>query len=271
MLKLQKLTPEQYADYDRDGYVVLKGLLDRDEVEFMNDVINNDPGIRQATYARADASGASTELALWYNLGDDIFGAVARSHKVVDVIEDILGGPASFFHSKLTLKRPRVGGAWEWHQDYGYWYKSGYLFPHMASAFIAVDHSTKENGCLQVLRGSHKLGRIEHGAVGGQAGADMERVEAAMKIMEHVHVEMGPGDALFFHGNTLHASGRNDSDHSRNVFLSCYNRSDNAPYKSGANVAHTPIVKLPDEEIAAYRGKAIDARRSFYQPAAAAS
>ena len=252
--------------FHRDGYVVRKALFDRDEVAVMNQVIHQDSAIREATYARIDSSGASTELALWFTLGDDVFGAAARSERVVDSIESVLGGTVCFYHSKLTLKRPKVGGAWEWHQDFGYWHKN-YLYPHMASVFIAVDPSTRKNGCLQVIRGSHHIGRIDHGTVGGQTGAEMQAVEQAMKVMDHVYIEMEPGDALFFHCNTLHASGRNDSSHSRNVFLSCYNRADNAPYKIGANVSHTSIVKMPDEELKCYKGKPIDlAGRTFYKP-----
>ncbi|MEO8856976.1 MAG: phytanoyl-CoA dioxygenase family protein, partial [Burkholderiaceae bacterium] len=246
------LDEREVAAFHRDGYVLRKGLFDREVVEAMNDVIAHDPAIHEATYARRDASGASTELALWYSLGEDIFGAVARCERVVDSIESLLGGPASFYHAKLTLKRPRVGGAWEWHQDYGYWYKSGFLFPDMASVFIAVDPSTRENGCLQVIPGSHRLGRIEHGTVGGQTGADAEVVEQALKRMGQVDVEMEPGDALFFHCNTLHASGRNNSERSRNILLSCYNRTDNAPYRGGPNISHTPIKRLPDEELTSY-------------------
>ena len=61
-------------------------------------------------------------------------------------------------------KEPKVGGAWEWHQDYGYWYKNEFLFPdQMISVMVAITKANKENGCLQVIKGSHKLGRIEHG------------------------------------------------------------------------------------------------------------
>ena len=261
------LTKAEIADFHRDGYVVRKALFDRDEAVAMNEIIHSDPTIRAATYAIPDACGASTELALWYTLGDDIFGAAARCERVVDSIEAVLGGPASFYHAKLTLKRPRVGGAWEWHQDYGYWQKSGFLYPRMASVFIAVDASTCKNGCLQIIRGSHHLGRIEHGSVGGQTGADMEVVEQALKVMDHVYVEMDPGDALFFHCNTLHASGRNDSDHSRNVLLSCYNRADNPPYKTGPNISHTSIIKIRDEELVRYKGRPFDpSGRNIWKP-----
>ena len=69
--------------------------------------------------------------------------------------EQILGGEVYHYHSKMILKDAKVGGAWTWHQDYGYWYQNGVLFPDLISVFIAVDPCTKENGCLQVIEGSH--------------------------------------------------------------------------------------------------------------------
>ena len=51
------------------------------------------------------------------------------------------------------------------------------LFPLLTSAYIAVDRATKDNGCMQVIKGSHRLGRIDHLATGEQTGADPERVK----------------------------------------------------------------------------------------------
>ena len=101
------------------------------------------------------------------------------------------------YHSKMILKDAKVGGAWAWHQDYGYWYQNGLLFPDLCSVMIAVDHATKENGCLQVLKGSHRMGRFNHVLTGDQAGADMERVNEAKKVCELVHCEIGAGRRTF--------------------------------------------------------------------------
>ena len=114
---------------------------------------------------------------------------------------------------------------------YGYWYQNGCLLPDMLSVAVALEPATRENGCMQVLAGSHKLGRLEHGRDGGQTGADPERVEQALKRLELVHCEMAPGDALFFHANTLHCSAANTSDKSRNLLICCYNNATNDPYK----------------------------------------
>ena len=93
----------------------------------------------------------------------------------------------------------------------------------MISAFVALDAATRENGCLQVLRGSHHLGRLEHGRVGTQTGARPERIAAVEPLFERLYCEMSPGSVLFFHCNLLHASAPNESDHHRRSFIMCYN------------------------------------------------
>jgi hypothetical protein len=167
------------------------------------------------------------------------------------------------YHSKLSAKQPRVGGAWEWHQDYGYWYKNGCLFPDMLSVFIAIDACTKENGCMQVLRGAHLLGRIEHGFAGEQTGADLERVAEAKKRLELVYCEMAPGTALFFHGNTLHTSDANLSEHPRWGLICCYNTKHNDPYKEHHHPRYTPLTKVPDSAIKALGAKPTEAAQRF--------
>ena len=101
----------------------------------------------------------------------------------------------------------------------------------MASCMIAVDRATKENGCLQVIKGSHKLGRVDHGLTGTQTGADMERVTAALQRMELVYCELEPGDALFFHSNLLHRSDQNKSPNPLWSLICCYNTKHNDPFK----------------------------------------
>jgi len=147
------------------------------------------------------------------------------------------------------LKEPLEGGAWEWHQDYGYWYENGCLYPYMASCLIALNRADKSNGCLQVIKGSHHLGRVEHGKFGGQMCADPERVEKALEQLELVHCELDPGAGLFFHGNLLHRSDDNPSDRSRWSLICCYNAARNNPYKEHHHPQYTPLEKLPDSVV----------------------
>ena len=173
----------------------------------------------------------------------------ARCHRVVDRVEELLEDEVYHYHSKMILKDAKVGGAWAWHQDYGYWYQNGVLFPRLCSVMIAVDRATKENGCLQVLKGSHLMGRVNHVLTGQQAGADRERVEEAKKVCDLVHCEMEAGDALFFHPNLLHCSAANHSDHARWALICCYNAKSNNPYKESHHPRYTKLNKVDDQQV----------------------
>ncbi|MFO1057475.1 MAG: phytanoyl-CoA dioxygenase family protein [Dongiaceae bacterium] len=260
------LTAEDEAAFHRDGYVMKRAFYDAGEAALLQQAILADEGIRANVLRVADSQGGSTQLALWNHPGDDLFGAVARGERLVGGAERLLGGEVYHYHSKLTMKQPRGGGAWDWHQDYGYWYSNGCLFPDLLSVAIAVDGATRENGCLEVLRGSHRLGRLDHGRVGGQTGADPERVAEAQKVLEHVHCEMAPGDALFFHCNLLHTSAPNRSDRPRNLLLCCYNKATNDPYKPHHHPGYTPLARLPDSRLKELGLTLAGRTRSFMQP-----
>ena len=246
---IQILSDSQLADYHRDGYVLVRKLFDTDEMRILLDFARQDPALQQAAYARKDAQGNETKLALWNEAGESLYSMFSRSPRLVDAAEQLLAGEVYHWHTKMMFKEPFVGGAWEWHQDYGYWYNFGCLYPWLVSCLIAVDRASQENGCLQVLKGSHHLGRIDHGKSGEQTGADMERVEAALKQMDLVYVEADPGDVLFFHSNLLHRSDKNTSAHSRWSLICCYNAAANSPYKPSRHPAYSPLARVADSAI----------------------
>ncbi len=237
-----EFTKEHLETYHRDGYVVVRNFFTQEEVELLYRIAVRDDVLRKKSYDRTDASGLKTKLALWYSLDDSLYSKFARSERIVNGVERILGGRAAHYHSKLMQKEPKTGGAWEWHQDYGYWYKNnGFLFPDMLSVLTALTPATKENGCLQMIRGSHKMGRVEHGFAGEQVGADMEKVNEALKIMPLDYLEMEAGDTAFFHCNTLHASAANLSENPRWSIITAYNLASNKPYKDVHTSSYTPI------------------------------
>lgn len=243
------LTPALLQEFDEQGYILVPGLFDAEEVELLGKIARADKQLADNATDRMDREGAITRLSLRNELGDDIYGAIVRSSRVADTMEYLLRDEVYHYHHKVMLKEPRVGGAWEWHQDYGYWYNFGCLFPTMASCYIAIDRATRENGCLQVIAGSHRMGRVDHGKTGGQTGADMERVEAALQRMPLVYVEMEPGSALFFHGNLLHRSDKNTSEFPRWSLICCYNTKGNDPYKEGRHPGYQPLERWPDSMV----------------------
>lgn len=238
---------QQFRD---DGFFVARQLLSAEETAVLAEIARRDEATANTAYGRADGEGGVVQLSLANELPEDtIFGSIVRSRRVVSAMEAILDGEVYHYHHKLIQKGPRVGGAWTWHQDYGYWYDNGCLFPLLASCMIAIDRATIENGCLQVLRGSHHIGRITHGPVGDQTGADLERVEVSLGRLERVWCELDPGDGIFFHCNLLHRSDQNKSENPRWAFICCYNAARNDPYKESRHPRYSPLDVWDDEAV----------------------
>ena len=245
------LNPSQIAEYTERGFVLARGMFDAEEIGLLRRAAKEDKALDDHSFGRKDGEGGQVRLSLWNHPGDSIYGMFARCETVVNSAEALLEGEVYHYHSKMIMKDARVGGAWAWHQDYGYWYENGVLFPLLASAFIAVDPANRENGCLQVLERSHRMGRISHVLTGDQAGADRERVQEAMKRLPLVYVEMDPGDVLFFDCNLLHRSDQNRSENPRWSMICCYNAAQNDPYKESHHPRYTPLAKVPDSAIRA--------------------
>jgi ectoine hydroxylase-related dioxygenase (phytanoyl-CoA dioxygenase family) len=246
------VTPQQQSQFSEDGYLIVPSLLDKQETKLLMTVAKSDRASLDRAYAKKDASGGESRLVVHNELDHSPYAAIVRSERIVMAMQSLLDDEVYHYHHKMMLKEPLIGGAWEWHQDYGYWYDNGCLYPNMASCLIAVDQATKENGCLQVVRGSHKLGRLEHGKTGGQTGANLERVAAVLQRLELVYCELSPGDAIFFHGNTLHRSEQNKSQYSRWSLICCYNTRHNDPYVESKHPSYEPLEIWSDQDVAGH-------------------
>ena len=263
-----QLTEKNIADYERDGYVIIKNFLQPEEVNKLYNIATDDDTLQKHAFDLNDQSGKKTKLTLWYTPGNDAYGLLTKSKRMVESVDKLMDGESAVchFHSKLMQKEPKVGGAWEWHQDYGYWYKNEFLLPdQMMSVMVAITDANKENGCLQVIKGSHKMGRIEHGFAGEQVGASQHYVDLALKTMELVYVAIKAGDALFFHSNLLHRSEANLSDKPRWSLISVYNRSANIPYNEPSQSSTVPLQAVPDEALMTWETEGIGAGANFLE------
>src|SRR5215470_5821790 len=251
----RRFVSDDVGTYNSQGYLIVRGLFAADEMDCMK---------REAEHSlegasvlkKADRAGNPVDLAMWNRPEDDIYGMFSRNERVVKNVETLLGGEVYSYSAKMIMKNAREGGAWEWHQDYGYWYDYGCLVPSMLSCLIAVDRATQENGCLQVLAGSQVMGRVNHDRINEQTMANPEHVEAALARFPLVYLELEPGDVVFFHCNLLHRSDANRSDHRRWNFIASYNTVENKPYKRVREYGNYEALRqVPVHAIRAFAGE----------------
>jgi ectoine hydroxylase-related dioxygenase (phytanoyl-CoA dioxygenase family) len=233
------LDMDRIAAFRLDGYLLLEGVLDEQEVGALLAAAELGEGLEGTIHASKDGAGRDSVVAIWSELAADIWSAACSHPSIVNTVRTLLGEEVGFYHAKLMFKQARVGGAWEWHQDYGYWYGQ-FAFPRGMSVFVALDPSTRDNGCLRVLRGSHRLGRLDHVEIGTQSGADPTRLAQVEGLFEHVDCEMAPGSALFFDCNLLHSSAANRSDRDRRALIAAYNALANPQLKQGNSASYVP-------------------------------
>lgn len=253
------LSEHDVARFRRDGFLRLTGFFHMEEVGLLRRVLERDPLFWSKVRTGLDQSGNSVEIWITSQLGDDVLGAFVRSRHLVEAAEQLIGEEVYHWHHKMTLKSPRVGGAWEWHQDYGYWYDYGCLFPDLVSCMIAVDAATVGNGCLEVVRGAHRMGRLDTARKADQTSiASEERLRIILQDLECVPCELEPGDTLFFHANTLHRSEVNRSEDPRWALICVYNARSNTPRPVPPTRPHdpdapptlyTPLDRWPRERI----------------------
>ena len=222
----------------KKGYLVVRECFSRPEMAVIKQIIERHPAMQaHAARAKERSAGATRPsfetIFVWNDTARrDAFAKATRSRRIMERLEAIFDDETYVYHNKIALKYPGIVG-FSHHQDYWYWYQMGCVYPDMCTAMIAVDRQTQANGCLRLVEGSHRLGRVEHVYRDGisDSGVDPERLTEITKRMPEVPIELEVGDVAIFHCNTIHSSADNHSSDSRIGLLGCYNTKHNDPYK----------------------------------------
>jgi phytanoyl-CoA hydroxylase len=143
-----------------------------------------------------------------------------RSSEVLDVVEALMGPDISLYHSKLLMKAAREGTVTPWHQDYGYWAAEDNR-PLMLNCMLQIDDSTVENGCLQMVPGSHRKGLMKHDSAKIPFGRFLPGYFQPRE--DAVPLPMLAGSAIFFGPLVIHGSDANRSDQQRRAVTIAYN------------------------------------------------
>lgn len=142
----------------------------------------------------------------------EAFGRLMRHHRILDVLHTIIGPTIHLWRDVAMMKPALVGREKPWHQDSAYW---PWKPMSLVSAMTALDDAGPDNGCLQVIPGSHKQ-LVQH--YGGELRIDLDEQLQA----QTVYVPLKAGDTLIFHSLMLHASEPNRSNQDRRVCIYSY-------------------------------------------------
>jgi phytanoyl-CoA hydroxylase len=232
------VTVEEYAGYGKDGFLIVRGLLPKEDVSrlqaWMSDIyegrVNLDhlsPVFDWMTDRQKADRLASARLHMPHWHSDTAEWGLLHP-RVLDVLEALIGPDVSALQSMLFFNPPKKGGQ-GWHQD------SYYIQTQpdsLIGVWMAVDRADEENGCLWVAPGSHREPIYPPVSRAGYVHADDRHIqglfhashashmddsinklsEIAAKYGEAVPVPLEPGDVLFFHSHLLHRSYRNGAE-----------------------------------------------------------
>lgn len=218
---------QQYLD---DGYIVVPGILNAEEVEDFKRrareiALGDHPElkrliVRDVRVAKGEVTVEDPERGLWKLLNPDRFDPLLRTFpahpRLLDVCEGLIGPDIMSLLLMYIYKPPGVESVHNYHQD-GYYFAFGPLDLALG-VWVALDRTTAENGTLSVIRGSHKWGIKEHVRPEGEmVNAGILGVEGVDGHPDEVVLELDPGDGIFFDSRLLHGAGSNRTEGHRRV------------------------------------------------------
>lgn len=215
-----KLTTEQLQQFNDDGFLVVENVFSSDEIDALFKACNECKEVQ--THLKAEHGGFKFHL-LEITTKHPAFLHAVKSQKIVDLIEPLIGEDIQLQHSKLAVKNSGSGkGAVSWHQDFAY-------LPHtntsLVSVMIAMDDLTPENGAMIAVRGSYKLGLLNHLDSEGFIG-DCKESSAWADPSKLVQINPKKGGISIHHCLTLHSSPDNFSGKPRHAIIYQYRACD---------------------------------------------
>lgn len=229
-----KLSEEQREFYEENGYIVIKNLVNEEEIFELEDhfrkICNGEiqPYIgmsimRDISINQSKSSRTITKIQDWQD--DEILFKYCKNNKILDYVESFTGPNIRSIHT-MIIQKPIVSNApssrHPLHQDLVY-------FPFRPAERIVCswtcmeEYISRENGGLVVIPGSHKppigLGDIYTHKYPSSwdkvnklyYGIEMDQELENLFENKKVYLEMNKGDTVFFHPLLIHGSGANKS------------------------------------------------------------
>lgn len=198
----KRLSRDQVAQYESDGYTFPIDVLTTDEVARYRASLEE--------YENAQGAPLHGPQKSKYHLLFDWAHEMVTHPNVLDAVEDVIGPNIMLFYSNAWLKDPGAAGFVSWHQDFTYF---GLEPADQVTAWLALSASTPESGCVSVLPGTHKNGPLSHhlDPVDANLLTSGSTVDEAIDQSQIVDMVLAPGQMSLHHTHVLHGSNPNVS------------------------------------------------------------
>ncbi|MFI5694681.1 phytanoyl-CoA dioxygenase family protein [Kribbella sp. NPDC051586] len=228
--------------YDADGYVVVRDVIDPDVVAASNAHVD----WLLARHPELTPEQLGHRLAR----DDPFWIRLVADHRLLDLAQLFVGPDIALFATHYLCKPPRSGKGVEWHQDGAFWP----LEPmQVVTLWLALSDSDPDNGCLRVLPGSQRS-ELEQMKQAGPGTVLRHRIDADIDETRAVDLVMRPGDVEVHHPNIVHSSMPNRSDRWRRALTIRY-------------IPTSTRITRPDEATAIHlRGERVPGLNTYLEP-----
>ena len=225
------LTDEQKQHFDENGYIIVRNLLTREEIDAVGkradqiavgeiaqptSAVQIEPAIQRKEETPKSTLESVRKLSSVART-DPIMHAHATNPKILDILEDLIGPDIKLFDDQLFMKSSAHGSRKNYRQDSNSSVMSKYVPHSLVSCWTALDDATVDNGCLWFIPGSYKWGRI---AV--EREREIEKQAIAGALENEVPIELNAGDCSFHHSLLMHCSRANRSTTRRRGYATQY-------------------------------------------------
>ncbi|MGQ0543442.1 MAG: phytanoyl-CoA dioxygenase family protein [Blastocatellia bacterium] len=216
------LSAEQLEFFAEYGYLSGIQILDNRQIETLREALTQlmspDQHDNKLFYEYHHNESEDPSTTLFHALGawrvSEAFHDLLFHRAITSAAEQLIGGPARFWHDQIFVKPARDGAVVAWHQDYSYWTRTKPM-AHL-TCWIALDDSTEENGCVRYIPGSHKWNLLPRYHLSKDMHAVFENISDKQRSeFNPVAALLKSGEASFHHPLTLHGSYENTSDKPR--------------------------------------------------------
>jgi hypothetical protein len=221
-----RLSDEQVEFYREQGYLAGVKMLNDGQVESLRAEVKQlvdpqHPG-NDLFYEFNSNESADPQKILFHALG-----AWRITPGLHDILwnpgftvpaSQLLDGAVRFWHDQIFYKPAHHGGVVIWHQDYSYWTRTQPM-AHL-SCWIGLDDSTRENGCVHYVPGSHRWNLLPRADFANDMDAILNALTPEQeRQFKPVAIELKRGECSFHHPLMVHGSYENRTDKSRRAVI----------------------------------------------------